>query len=261
MKNRRIACKILIVFFFCNYNMSSGQEAIKENVKKISNREMRTTLINMGIQNLPDLFYEHYYRYPESIQELCSFIENHYDYKNHSNEIWKTTLLYLKKKEKKINIISQDDLFIVYQGKNISYNNDNVCTIVALHYPEVKYRDYITRVNLYDFNGRNLREILGTEKTDSIIDVFLKMKKDVYNNNVKNYYVQKNNCVKIDKYQRVLLEYKINSGLQLYCLEDTPDISDYSFFEKLDSVCSIFCKQQNIDKMIFSSLVLSEKSE
>ena len=254
MKKRN---KIILFFLFIFIGtLQARKDTTEKEIREPIYGNTEMILLNMGMQNLPNYFYNHYYRYPENVRELYSFVSNHYDYVNESNEVSKLTVSYLKENEKDLNIISQRGLFIIFQGGNLSYNNDDVCNIIALHSPETSYMEYKININLYDFKGRNLREIIGAEKTDSVISVFRKMKKDIHTAESVNYYPEKNYFVKFDKQRIVLLKYSFAEGLQTYCPNESLIISDYPFFEKLDGICEVFCKQQKINSMIFTSAVL-----
>jgi len=243
--------------FFCIFLCYSCNLATDKNTRGITNEKVDATLVNMGIRNLPDLFFDHYYRYPINVEELYFFLENHYDFINDPNELWEVALSYLRQNKKEFNTLSQRGLFIIVWGNNyFSYNNNDICNIMTLHSPEFEFVNNRKRVNLFDDTGRNLREIIGTVKADSIATIFHKMKQELYHTvNAMNYYPEENNLVKFDRFRRVVLEYDIANGLQTFCAEEPLILSDNPFFEKLESICNDFCKQHNISRMIFNSLV------
>lgn len=242
--------KFVICCIFCFYFHTLQAQ----NVSKLSFEESRNSMINMGIQNSPEFFFDHYYRYPESISELCSFLENHYDYIE-SDELWGAVLSYLREKENNIRVASQKDLFIVSQGSFLSYNKCDVCAILALHSPMDKYVMRINEINLYNSSGRNLREIIGTNNIDSITDIFREMKRNVYLSDTIVYRLEENNLVKYDKYRRVLLEYDVTKGLDTFCSEESLILSEYPFFKKIEGICRRFCEEQKVNRIMFCSLV------
>lgn len=242
----RLILLYAFLFYSCYFY---GQE-----VRSLTKKEEKRTIIGMGIRNLPDFFYDHYYRYPESVQEFCLFLQNHYDYVE-AKEEWEPLVKYLRKKEKRISFISDNGLFIIHQGKHLLYLKRDICSTLASHYPEKEYVDYVTTVNFYDLRGRNLKELIGVERADSIAALFTQLKQGFYDLESVNGCPQENTFVQYDKFRRVLLKYEISSGLQKYCSQEPLILSDYSFFSRLENLCYEFCKQQNLNKIIFTDLV------
>ncbi|NDV59052.1 hypothetical protein D0T85_13165 [Bacteroides sp. 519] len=96
--------------------------------------------------------------------------------------------------------------------------------------------------------------MIGIEKSDSIANIFSKIRETVFLDTLK-YQPEVNLLVKFDKFRRVLLEYNISDGLHIYCLNESLVLSDYPFLKDIDNICRLFCQQQNLSKMVFSCTV------
>lgn len=90
--------------------------SLAQEVRTLTKEEINESSIGMGMRNLPKFFFDHYYRYPENVQEFYTFLQNHYDYIE-AKEFWEPLIEYLKKNETEINVISMNDLFIIYNDK------------------------------------------------------------------------------------------------------------------------------------------------
>ncbi|MCD7898633.1 MAG: hypothetical protein LUH22_01780 [Bacteroides sp.] len=111
------------------------------------------------------------------------------------------------------------------------------------------------KIDFYEGSGRNIKEVIGIERADSITTLFTKMKQGVYHSANINGSPEKNDFVKYDKFRRALLQYQLSSGLQVYCLQEPLILSDYPFFDRIESMCHDFCMKHNLNKIIFNSLV------
>lgn len=245
---------LLCIFLFCSCFLPAQE------VNYLTKKEVKQAFIDMGMRNLPEFFFDHYYRYPKSVKEFYSFLQNHYDY-TEAKEAWEPFIEYLKQNKNEINIISVNGLFIIYDSKHMSYSRGDICNIMALHHPEKEYADYVSQVNFYDLNGRNVKELIGVERADSITIFFNKLKQNIYDSESINSYPEENSFVQYDKFRRVLLQYEPSCGMQIYCSQETLIISDYPFFDRLESLCHEFCKQWNLSKIIFNSLVFKQKKK
>lgn len=225
-------------------------------VKKLNERENQKVLINMGIQNMPDIYYAHYYTFPDNIEDMCAFIENHFDYKNDSIKIWEEAVKYLKSNKRKIRIISNNSMFIVYDGKNISYNEKDICATIAMHYPESEYLEKRNDVMFFDSNNRNIREINGSVFVDSIKSAFVKKMRDILVNNNVKFKVSENKRYKFDQYDRILLEYTIMDGLYSFCENESLKICNKKYLEELNNLCKEFCIQYNVNKIRFCTFIV-----
>ncbi|NDV59051.1 hypothetical protein [Bacteroides sp. 519] len=127
--------KSLFLFCICTLFFCSMQA---QKTKLLTEEEANQVMIDMGIRNLPGLFYDHYYRFPNNAQEFYDFISNHYDFKNDTD--WKPFIEYLRDEKDSLNIIAQEGVFLItYGSKLLSYSKDDICSSIALHMPKEKY--------------------------------------------------------------------------------------------------------------------------
>jgi hypothetical protein len=257
MKKR--ICIFLFLFFIFKVSTLLAQKTEKDNAIELTKQENKIYTINNGIYELPNYYYDHYYKYPKSVEELCLFIESHYDYVNDPDKIWKYAISYLKHHEKKINIHSMNNLFIIWENKKISYNLCDICTTVALQEPRPDFYEFISSINLYDKDNINIRQKIGSERTDSIIDIFRKKRKSFPNQLDSVYFkIEQTPYNKLDKNRWVVLEYSLQNGLQSFCNEKKLTL-DNEYFTKLEDICKQFCVEQNIARMAFCNLVVIDK--
>ncbi len=226
------------------------------NVKELNKRQNKTGLISMGIQNLPDIYYDHYFTFPCNIEEMCSFIENHYDYKNDYSEIWKTTVNYLKKNKGKIKIISTPTMFIITEGKKHSYNKKNICALISSHNYEEKYFEKFHLIEFYNNDNKNFKELFGVAFTDSLKSIFIKQLKEITLNKRFENLLSKNNRFKFDKYDRILLEFIVDKGINIYCEYDDIRSLNKDYVNDLEGFCVQFCKENNLRRIIFCSNIV-----
>lgn len=225
---------LLSALLLCNCSSSKKNDAME---------------IGNGLWALPEFFQDHYYRFPENVNELYSFLQNHYEYED-AKEYWDPSIRYMIKNEHNLNVISEKGLFIIYNEDGMSYSKFDICDILTMHYPEKYYFDwgYVSKINLYDLKGRNIKEIIGINSADSIADIFRKQKNELYN--LENNPVV-NDFVKFDKWYRVLLQYDRSYGLETFCPQEPLVLSDYPFFIKIEELCRTFCEQYSLGKIIF----------
>jgi hypothetical protein len=222
--------------------------------RKMSKIEIKHSMIGMGIQNLPEFYYEHYYKYPETIKDMRDFITNHNDYMIE----WEFALNYLKKRQKKISILSERGLFVISENNHFSYNNSDICEIIALQ--KTQFYKFIHRINLYNNNNRNVQEIIGYEKCDSINDIFRQKRKIFHTNlDTANFMIEQTPYCEFDKRRWTVLEYSLENGLKPFCNEDNLELSGNGYFSQLENICKQFCEEQNIVRMIFCNMVIRKK--
>ena len=232
------------------------------NVKELNKGQNKTVLISMGVQNLPDIYYDHYFTFPCSIEEMCSFIENHYDYKNDSSEIWKTTVNYLKKNKSKIKIISTSTMFIIAEGKKHSYNQKNICALILSHNYEEKYFEKFYLIEFYNNDNKNLKELFGVAFSDSLKSIFKKQLKEIILNKRFENLINENNRFKFDKYERILLEFSADMGISTYCEYDDIESLNKNYIHDLEEFCKQFCKENNLRRIVFcTNVVLPERGQ
>jgi hypothetical protein len=229
-------------------------------------KEIKKEDIDTGLEYLPELFYASYYEYPENISELLSFCENHYEYMYNTEEFWKTTVKYLKQNKKKINIISNiQNLFAIFYKNQIVYNNNDICEIIALRRNRYYFHKFASCINIYDNNGRNLQEIIGFEKSDSITIIFQQKRKELHAGlDTINYVLELTPYGTedfLDKRRWAVFEYSLGNGLQPFCNEDNLELTDNDYFTQLENICKQFCEEQNITRMIFCNIVVRKKHE
>jgi hypothetical protein len=225
-------------------------------VKKTTKVENNKIMINMGIQNIPDIYYDYYYTFPVNIEEMCSFIENHFDYKNDSSKIWKDAIQYLRANKGRIKIISNNSMFVIYEREKISYNKKNICSIFSMHFPEVEYLERRNDVIFFNSNKRNIREIMGSNVVDTIKTVFRKQINNMLINNTAEFKVSENKRYIFDQFDRMLLEYTIKDGLHTFCQNETMKIFNEKYLKELNILCKDFCNLYDVDRIIFSSYVI-----
>jgi hypothetical protein len=183
-----------------------------EKTRKLTSKEKLNSTLSMGIQNIPDTYYDHYFTFPESIDVICSFIENHYDYKN-DLEISLKTIQYLKANKKKIKIIATKSMFFINEGNKFSYNNKDICSIIATHSPETEYMKKRMEVLFFDSNNRNIQEVKGSEFVDSLRFKFTNYIKEIIKTNDSIFVLSENKRFAYDQYERILLEYTTRPNL------------------------------------------------
>lgn len=255
MKKAFILLVILLVYGCMLYSQANVLS-----VKKTTKIENKKNMINMGIQNIPDIYYDYYYTFPDNIEEMCSFIENQYDYKNDSSKIWKDAIKYLRANKGRIKIISNNSMFVIYEKGKKSYNKKNICSIFSMHYPEMEYLKRRNDVIFFNSNKRNIREILGSTVVDSIITVFRKQINSILVSNSAEFKVSENKRYKFDQFDRMLLEYTIEDGLQPFCQNETMKSFNENYIKALNILCEDFCNQYEVDRIIFSSYVIIPQS-
>jgi hypothetical protein len=248
---------ISFIIFFCIF-LSKISSA---NVNKIYKYQAKTALISMGIQNLPDIYYDHYFTFPCSIDEMCSFIENHYDYKNDSSEIWKTTVNYLKKSKSKIQIISTSTMFLITEGKKHSFNQKNICDIISSHNYQEKYLEIFKLIEFYNNDNKNIKELFGFTYSDSLKSIFKNQLKEISLNKKFENLTSLNNRFEFDKYDRILLEFIVDRGINTFCVYDDFESLNKNYVHDLEEFCVRFSKENNLRRIVFcSTIVLPERS-
>ncbi|MDO9154365.1 MAG: hypothetical protein Q7U47_11815 [Paludibacter sp.] len=252
MKNKY---NIIIVYLLFNCFIIYSQSNTY-NTRKLSNCEGKVVLINMGIQNIPDLYYDYYFTFPNNIEEMCSFIENHYDYKDYLKEMWEPAINYLRKNKSKIRIISNHTKFIIYSREKISYNENNICSTISMHYPESEYLRWKNKVEFFDSNSKNIKEKLGVDFSDTLKSSFNLKIKEVLNNHNTEYVISKNKRFIDGSYDRVLLKFTKTEGIQPFCENEGLNILNINYIQELNLVCRNFCNDNNIDKIIFCSFIV-----
>jgi len=225
------------------------------NVKELNKRQNKAVLISMGIQNLPDIYYDHYFAFPGSIEELCSFFENHYDYKNNS-EISSQAIKYLKENKKKIKVIANKSMFFICDGNNFSYNNKDICSIIATHNPETEYIQKRMEVQFFDSNDRNIQEIKGFDFVESLRIEFVNYIKEVINTNDSIFILSKNKRFAFDQYERIILEYTTSNGIDTYCQNETINNFNSKYLFELNKLCGEFCEKFKLNRILFVSLII-----
>lgn len=221
--------------------------------KKLSKNQDNTVMINMGIQNLPDLYFDHYFKYPDNLNELISFTENHADFQNKEADIWRGALKYMKKNLKKTRIISKNGLFIITSCKKVSYNQMDICSLFSMQYSERDYSHYRRIINIFNNQGRNLREIIGTEPTDSLITSFkIKVNEMILKNNFQPISYS---TFEFDKNKVIILDYCNRTGFKTFCPMEKISFEKYKYFELLGQLCSEFLYKINADKIVFCSKI------
>lgn len=219
--------------------------------KKLSRKQEKTVMINMGIQNLPDLYFDHYFKYPDNLNELISFTENHADFQNREDDIWRDAINYLKRSQRNFRIVSNQGLFIITSCKMVSYNQRDICSLISMQYPEKDYSHFVGIINLYDNQGRNLREIIGTEPTDSLISSFkIDVNKMIFKN---NFQPKSFSSYETDKSKVIILDFSLQTGLRTYCPIEKISFQDYKYFELLGKLCLEFLNKINADRIVFCS--------
>jgi len=208
----------------------------------------------MGIQNIPDIYYDHYFTFPVNIEQMCSFIENHYDYKNDSSGIWKPTTNYLRKNKRKISIISNKNIFIIYEGKKKSYNEKNICSVIAMHDPETEYLNNKNNVSFFNSSGKNIKESLGIDFSDSLKSTFNMRMLEILKTYKNEFQILENKRIPFDPYDRILLEFSMNENIKPFCPHEELLMFNEKYIYELNNLCSRFCIDNKINRIIFCSV-------
>lgn len=226
-----------------------------ENSRKLTSKKELNSTLSMGIQNIPDIYYDHYFSFPESIDVICSFIENHYDYKN-DLEISLKTIQYLKAQKNKIKIIANKSMFFIYEGNKFSYNNKDICSIIATHSPETEYMRKRMEVLFFDSNNRNIQEVKGSEFIDSLRFKFTNYINEIIKTNDSIFVLSKNKRFAYDQYERMLLEYTISNGIDTYCQNESINNFNTKYLFELNKLCGDFCQKYKLNRILFVTLII-----
>jgi hypothetical protein len=219
--------------------------------KMLSKKQEKTVMINMGIQNLPDLYFDHYFKYPDNLNELISFTDNHADFQNRKDDIWRDAINYLKSNQRNIRIVSSYGLFVITSCKKVSYNQRDICSLISMQYPGRDYSHFVGIINIFNNQGRNLREIIGTETTDSLISSFkTRVNEMIFQN---NFQPKSLSSYESDKSKVIILDFSLRTGLRTYCPMEKISFQDYKYFELLGKLCSEFLNKINADRIVFCS--------
>lgn len=241
-----------LIFFVCIF----FSQISAANVKKLNKKDEKKVLISMGLQNLPDIYYDHYLTFPSSIEEMCSFIENHYDFKNDSSEIWETTVKYLRKNKSKIRITTTSTMFIISEGKKISYNERNICALISNHYPENEYIVNRNDVAFFNSNNKNIKEINGIDFSDTLRTRFYSKIKEVLRNHKTEFLIFENKRYQNEPYDKILLEFSKTEGIQPFCKHEVINMLNEKYMQELKLLCTKFCNENNLNKIIFCSFIV-----
>lgn len=254
--------KIIFFCVFCFFVQGLlSQDNIDINVFNNFSNKTNKDKIFMDLQSISEFFFKHYYRYPNDLDELLYFSDNHYDIKNDSDKYFDNTIKFLKKNKHKLHIYQSDGLFMMFKAKSFIINTNDVCEIISLRRNFGLFNSFKFRINIFNKNGRNIEEIIGVEKCDSITNIFRHLLKAFnstynftgYNLEQTSYGIDSNVKNKI-----VILDYSMSKGLKSFCLEDNLNLEN-DYFLNLAKFCKKFCEEQDIYSMLFCSFVIKKK--
>lgn len=183
-----------------------------------------------GLGLIIEAYYRDYFNYPNTMNDLTSFINKYNFPDNYAKTI----------KELNVNI---DEMQLIKDSDELRLIlKDNVLCKIALRSPcdELSFNTafYLNRILFFDKNGflltsNNLGEVF---KNDLKIIKYKFDKVKTYN----------------ETNEYVILNYQYSKGLMLYC-DMNLILSDYDYFNQLELYLDTFCIKYGVDRIIFTT--------